>query len=335
MSSVDISKETLDILKGISSRIGKSESQIVEDLIKSYDGAFWAGFEECLISKKRWQEEKKGKVTAKEITIHLPLPMLAATYAFLWEMAEGISVDRAGDEFILRAYLRDLDLEEIKGFVSGLARRYQLNPPPIYVEPKEEVHHMPFIIVPANFNIMASNAIPILLNPGTAFGKGDHPCTIYCLKAISDLYAGRFGKYLPRRILDAGTGTGILSIASVLLGAKEAIAVDISKDAVNAAKSNVILNHLEDRIKVIQCSISEVRGHFDLILANLYGMLLKDISCFLTGLLNKDGWLIIGGMIIPDDEIVISCYLKNGLKLIDTYRDEQWAVAILKKTNSN
>ncbi len=335
MNSINISKETWEILSSISSRIGKPESQIVEELIKSYEGSFWAGFEQCLTSKRKWYRRKEYFIT-KEVTICVPLPMLEATYAFLWEIAEGgINVDRKGDNFILRAYLKDLYLKEFKEFLLGLARHHQLEPPSIHIKSisfEDKKHAIPFIVVPADFDFTASGGIPIVLNPGLAFGKGDHPCTIYCLKALCDLYTGKFGQSLPKNVLDAGTGTGILSIASVLLGVKEVVAVDIDRNAIEAAKSNVLLNHLDKKIKVILCPISKVKGHFDLIFANLYGMLLKEISGFLISLLNKGGWLIIGGMIVPDDELVISCFTKNGMKLMNTYRDQKWSVAVLKKS---
>lgn len=337
MSSINISKETWEILSNISSRIGKSKSQIVEDLIKNYEGSFWAGFEQCLTSKRKWYRRKEYFIT-KEITICVSLPMLEATYGFLWEIAEGgINVNRKENSFILKAYLKDLYLKEFKEFLLGLARHHKLEPPSIHIKSisfENKKHDIPFIIVPAGFDSIASGGIPIILNPGLAFGKGDHPCTIYCLKALSDLYTGKFGQSLPKNVLDAGTGTGILSIASVLLGAKEVVAVDIDRNAIEAAKSNVILNHLNKKIEVILCPISKVKGHFDLILANLYGMLLKEISGFLISLLNKGGWLIIGGMITPDDELVIDCFKRNGMKFINTYRDEKWAVAVLKNDKS-
>jgi len=184
---------------------------------------------------------------------------------------------------------------------------------------------LPFIIMPSHFDLPG---IPIILESGPAFGTGNHPTTIYCLKLLYELY--KDFTPLPEYALDAGTGTGILSIAASRLGAKQVLAIDISHDAVSTAKRNVALNHLEN-IEVLSCCITKVEGTFDLVLANLDETLLKRISNKLAELLNNRGWLVISGMTTPNDKVIISLFLKNGLKLIKSYNKVGWGTALLKK----
>jgi ribosomal protein L11 methyltransferase len=89
---------------------------------------------------------------------------------------------------------------------------------------------------------------PILLDPGVVFGSGTHPTTRDCLEAIQ--HAFEFQP--PRRVLDLGTGTGVLALAAVRLGAKRVLAVDLNRLAVRTAQRNAALNRMTDRLLAVQ-----------------------------------------------------------------------------------
>ena len=97
-----------------------------------------------------------------------------------------------------------------------------------------------------DFTPESPNLAIIELDPGMAFGTGTHPTTRMCLEALEDvIQAGD-------DVLDVGTGSGILTIAALKLGATHALAVDVSTVAVRIAKENVALNNLMDRVEVVQ-----------------------------------------------------------------------------------
>ncbi len=259
-----------------------------------------------------------------EIVIKIPPSLLEVTYHFLWQQVRGIAVDKEGDDFILNAYINHSDkfLKRLEKPPFILKRKYLIKQ--IRTLPNcKEYKSSHFTIMPSHFDLPG---IPIVLEPATAFGTGSHPTTIYCLKLLYELY--KDFTQLPEYVLDAGTGTGILAIATARLGAEKVLAIDVSHDAVSIAERNVTLNHLAN-IEVLSCCITELKGKFDLILANLYGPLLKRISDKLSELLNSGGWLIISGISTPNNEIIISSFLKNRLKLIKSYKDNKWCAAML------
>jgi ribosomal protein L11 methyltransferase len=107
----------------------------------------------------------------------------------------------------------------------------------------------------------------IIMDPGVVFGTGLHPTTRDCLKAIS--HAGKY--YSFNKVLDMGTGTGILAIASARLGAMEVLAIDLNPLSVKTAKKNVKLNGLENVIKVAEGRAEDFLDESaDLVIANIH-----------------------------------------------------------------
>ncbi len=107
----------------------------------------------------------------------------------------------------------------------------------------------------------------VFFDPGVVFGTGLHPTTFDCLNLLSVL----FKKYTPRKVLDLGTGTGILSVAAALLGAKEVLAVDINRLSVHTARRNAALNRLEGIIRVVTGDARDViEEEADLALMNIH-----------------------------------------------------------------
>ena len=133
----------------------------------------------------------------------------------------------------------------------------------------------PFVIVPPWLkNQPDNNAIKILLDPGVVFGNCLHPTTRDCLRALS-LVAGETEL---GRVLDLGTGTGVLAIAVALLGAKNVLAIDLNPLCVKTANRNVELNHQQKVIRVIEGEAGDfVDEPVDLMVANLHHEVVKSL----------------------------------------------------------
>lgn len=167
----------------------------------------------------------------------------------------------------------------------------------------------------------------IELDPGMAFGTGTHPTTVLCIEALE--------KYLPDQasVLDVGTGTGVLSIAAAKLGADKVIAVDLDAVAVQSAKLNVKLNHVQDVVNVRQNNLSDhVTGTYQIVVANLLAELVIRLAESSVGeRLDDDGRLIASGIIKQKKAQVVQALSKNGLRVIDSMESGDWVALIAEK----
>jgi len=132
----------------------------------------------------------------------------------------------------------------------------------------EPIRIADFLIVPPWEEMKAhKEEIKIILDPGVVFGNGLHPTTRDCLRAMA--YLRRYDAF--ERVLDLGTGTGILALAGVFFGAKQVLAVDLNPLSVKTARRNVELNHLEGAIEVVEGSAEDFVGETaDLVVANIH-----------------------------------------------------------------
>jgi len=132
----------------------------------------------------------------------------------------------------------------------------------------------PFLIVPPWVEIPESEeSIKILLDPGVVFGNCLHPTTRTCLAALSMLA----GKSNVSHVLDLGTGTGILAIAAVLLGAEKVLAVDFNPLCVKTTAKNIELNGLGDRVKAVQGKAEDfAKERADLVVDNIQHEVIRD-----------------------------------------------------------
>lgn len=156
------------------------------------------------------------------------------------------------------------------------------------------------------------------LDPGMAFGTGLHPTTKLMVEALQDrVHPGM-------RILDLGTGSGILAMAAALLGA-EVIGLDISDVAVEVARANVAANRLQGQVRVEAGTIEAVAGEeFDLILANIIASVLIDIAPQLTAALQPRAEVLASGIIDERLHPVIAAFETAGLEIGATIPDGDW-----------
>jgi len=168
--------------------------------------------------------------------------------------------------------------------------------------------------------------IVIEIDPKMSFGTGEHETTRLVLRLLE--------KYLVKnnRVLDVGSGTGILSICSVLLGASGAIALDNNEWCYLNGRENVRKNKVEEKVEVRQGEIKDVEeNNFDLILANINKNALKEIKNDLIARLNKKGRIILSGILISDSAEIIGLYESKHIRVIDSLIEGEWIAVVLEK----
>lgn len=166
----------------------------------------------------------------------------------------------------------------------------------------------------------------ILLDPGVVFGTGFHPTTKDCVRAMAFLRRW-FGF---RRVLDIGTGTGILALAAIKLGADKAVAVDLNPLSVKTARRNVALNGLKEHVRVVEGRAEDVLAEqTDLAVANVhYEVIVQLISN--EEFLNKP-WVIISGLMRSQARDIKAEMGKRGMMLIQEWdKDMTWYTMLMK-----
>ena len=141
-------------------------------------------------------------------------------------------------------------------------------------------------------NIDTENRVVIHLDPGLAFGTGTHETTRLCLTALE--------KYVTDNstILDVGCGSGILSVAGILLGAESAVGVDIDEMAVKTARENAVLNGVSDKFVALHGNLTDkVSGKYDIVLANIVADAIIMLSRDIRNFMNENAVYIMSGII--------------------------------------
>ncbi|MEG1535966.1 MAG: 50S ribosomal protein L11 methyltransferase [Clostridia bacterium] len=182
-------------------------------------------------------------------------------------------------------------------------------------------------IVPNWINYSAVDGeIVVRLDPGMAFGTGEHESTRLCL---SMLQTQDFGG---KRIADIGTGSGILAIAMAKLGAESVEAFDIDDIAVDAAKENVALNGLSEIVKVANANLlDKANGIFDFVAANITADILMALSGQLLTYLKRGGEIVMSGIILARKQEVRAKFEATGFELIEEKIDGEWCGYLMRK----
>lgn len=145
-------------------------------------------------------------------------------------------------------------------------------------------------VVPGDGAVDSDDAVIMHLDPGLAFGTGTHPTTRLCLEWLEGLPLEN------RRLLDFGCGSGILSIAAVLLGARGVAALDIDPQALTATRSNAARNGVENHIETLG-DAGTLEGEFDVVVANILAETLKGNASTICGRLAAGGVLALSGIL--------------------------------------
>lgn len=194
----------------------------------------------------------------------------------------------------------------------------------------EATNHI--VIKPSWKKLRAKDRGKIVLNidPKMSFGTGHHETTRLCLLLLEE--------YLPpeARVLDFGSGTGVLSLAAVKLGARSAVAIDIDEWALVNARENVKRNKVEKKIKVLSGGTKSIpKRQFDLILANIDLPTLTASLHRLLRSLRQDGLLILSGLLTSDLSKFMDLLAHRGAVPLEIISENEWAALVLVKLRAH
>jgi ribosomal protein L11 methyltransferase len=165
--------------------------------------------------------------------------------------------------------------------------------------------------------------------PGAGFGTGHHPSTAL---ALSLLQSQVIKNAAPARILDLGTGSGILAIAAAKLFNAEIVAIDNDPSAIRNAKDNLSLNKITT-VELLESDASQLKGAFNLILANMYAELLEILRPRIEQAITADGFCIFAGILEHLSQDLISLYERNGWRVIEKVQSAEWVALLLQRDN--
>ena len=178
-----------------------------------------------------------------------------------------------------------------------------------------------------------TDRLPIILDPGLTFGTGAHPSTQMVMEAMEKTVKPGFS------CLDLGSGSGILSIAALRLGAKSAIGVDIDPKAEDIARENAAYNGfsapqftaLTGNVTADKKLMARLSGEsYDLVLVNIVADVICHLAPTLPHFLSADSALICSGILDSRLLDVVTALEKAGLKITETYQKEDWRCVCAK-----
>lgn len=181
------------------------------------------------------------------------------------------------------------------------------------------------LLVAPPWDVPRNSATPvIIIEPSTGFGTGHHATTRLCLLLLQQL------DLRGARVLDVGTGSGVLALAAWKLGAGDVVAVDNDADALDNARDNIARNGAAASIDIIRDDLDTLRiQRADIVLANLTGAVLVRYAADLRGLAIEGGYLVLSGF-APQDVAVIQTAFA-GLTIIQTMAEGEWAAVCLRR----
>ncbi len=172
--------------------------------------------------------------------------------------------------------------------------------------------------------------IVLRLDPGMAFGTGGHETTRLCLELLEEIMDG-MPILLTPAVLDLGTGSGILAMAAVRLGAGRVVAVDIDPQAVEVARENLALNDLADQVECDTTPLEKLTGTFDVILANILAEELVRLAPQLIQRLSGGGMLVLSGILAEREQLVRDGFACQELEYRETRRQGEWVTMVYRR----
>ncbi|WP_152656297.1 50S ribosomal protein L11 methyltransferase [Oceanobacillus sp. CFH 90083] len=177
-----------------------------------------------------------------------------------------------------------------------------------------------------DYQPVSTDELIIELDPGMAFGTGTHPTTVLSIQGL-EAYVKPGDK-----VIDVGCGSGVLSIASVKLGAESVQAFDLDEVAVQSTKLNVKLNHLQDQVAVKQNNLLDgVESQADVIVSNILAEIIVRFVEDAYHNLRPGGYFITSGIIQKKKQLVRERLVEAGFHIISVSEMEDWVSIVAKK----
>jgi len=193
--------------------------------------------------------------------------------------------------------------------------------PPTRISPALEIlHDTPPRRLPAH---------QLVVPHGLAFGSGEHGTTFMLLRALARGSSGNLsGAPVPERVLDLGTGSGVLALAARRFGAKKIVATDFDPAAVRTARQNEALNFATPLIRWRRADVKRLaeKTPYDLVLGNLFSGILVEAAQQITAVVAPGGRLWVSGILRAQEKEVIAAYRARGLSLLPATRRGKWVM---------
>ncbi|MDA9746519.1 50S ribosomal protein L11 methyltransferase [Prochlorococcus sp. AH-736-K20] len=265
-------------------------------------------------------EYLKKTETKKEVNIWLP-------------MNEWDNDSRSDFEKIIRKLLKMDDYKNQLFYWSIIKEEDWLTSWKKYWAPELVGNHLLILPCWININEKFKDKQIIKIDPGAAFGTGSHPSTYLCLEKMENIL------FSNKKVLDIGSGSGILSIAARLLGAKEIFAIDNDYLAINSTKSNFQLNfgNLKNLNTYLgpfdEVILKNQLKQFDYVLCNILAEVIKEMIPNIYKCLRNNGKVIFSGILNAQKDEIIKILIQNDLKLLDVSTRKDWACISAQKVS--
>lgn len=189
------------------------------------------------------------------------------------------------------------------------------------------------LVKPSWEDVTDNSRVILEIDPASSFGSGQHYTTKLCLEYLDELDLKN------KKILDLGCGSGILSIAAMLLGSESAIAVDIEENAMKTASENAAINHIPAEKYTAMCGnvisdpalVEKIGTGYDIITANIVADILIAMKDLFYKFLKPEGTLIISGIISERKNEVTDAVEAAGFRICDVREQNDWAAVMLIK----
>ena len=226
----------------------------------------------------------------------------------------------------IRSSLRYLVEEGVLAYVSIYGRQV--------IEPSMDriVRISPHISLAPENRSPCPEGITVFLRHGSAFGTGQHPTTRLALNRLDDLVFGHTHAEPHRigRVLDIGTGSGVLAIAALKLGALSATGLDIDPCSLFEATENAAINGVAERITIANQPLESLGTTYDLILANLRTPTLYAILPDLKRLCALEGYLVLSGIQTEELDPLVSQYASQSFQPLGEQHEDGWSAVSLR-----
>ena len=260
-------------------------------------------------------------------------------------------VEEDGSQFTIHSFILSesnspVEIEKlvtrVKEFGEEMATIFSIGPPRVTAELVKDIdwgskwkeHFKPFrvsqklVIAPSweQYDSVEGEMV-IVMDPGMAFGTGHHATTRLCLALMEEIQP-----LSDQRVLDVGTGTGVLAMAAALHGWREIVGIDNDSQAVIVARDNVLKNKLQNTVRITDTALSEMRGHFQLVIANIIHNVLMDMAEDLERVTATNGVLILSGLLYgKQTQNIIECFEKRCFSLITEVQEGEWGAIKFRK----
>ena len=246
------------------------------------------------------------------------------------------------DNVIIKAFYEDdkVNYDEIEAQIKEFSTNNNID---IQISKNKEIEDMdwanewkkyyePFyigniLIKPSWIDIDESDHTVVEINPGMAFGTGLHETTNLCIEQLQEL------NLIDKIVLDIGCGSGILSVVSSKLGAKEVFATDIDPLAIEATLENANLNKISNINAVKGSLLDKVDKKYDVVIANILLNVLDILIPDLPKALKKDGVFICSGLINSQKDNIVNTLEKNNLEIVEISEKGEWISIISRFKN--